>query len=115
MCDAFDGETTCAPVGPATPPARRVYRGLELMAKKTYGDRLWIQASYVYSSLRGNYDGGVNQSAYGQTAVGKNIDFDYPAWHTELDNLERVGARSLQIVGDVLLSALPDIEKRIQR
>lgn len=42
------------------------------------------------------------------------IDFDYPAWHTELDNLERVGARSLQIVGDVVLSALPDIEKRAQ-
>jgi glutaminyl-peptide cyclotransferase len=44
------------------------------------------------------------------------IDFDYPAWHTELDNLERVGARSLQIVGDVLIAALPDIEKRaVQR
>jgi glutaminyl-peptide cyclotransferase len=44
------------------------------------------------------------------------IDLDYPAWHTELDNLERVGARSLQIVGDVVLAALPDIEKRaVQR
>jgi glutaminyl-peptide cyclotransferase len=41
------------------------------------------------------------------------IDLDYPAWHTELDNLERVSARSLQIVGDVLLAALPEIETRL--
>jgi len=41
------------------------------------------------------------------------IDLDYPAWHTELDNLERVSARSLQIVGDVVLAALPQIETRL--
>jgi hypothetical protein len=41
------------------------------------------------------------------------IDLDYPAWHTALDNLERVSARSLQIVGDVLLAALPRIEARL--
>ena len=46
------------------------------------GDRLWAQASYVYSSLRGNYDGGVNETSYGQTASGNNSDFDYPQlWH----------------------------------
>ena len=40
------------------------------------------------------------------------IDFDYPAWHTAQDDLDRVGARSLQVVGDVVLDALPQIEKR---
>lgn len=46
------------------------------------------------------------------------IDLDYTAWHHErecCDDLSRVSARSLQIVGDVVLAALPDIEKRLQR
>ena len=52
------------------------------MARKTLGNRLWLQASYVYSSLRGNYDGGVNQVTYGQVYPGYNGDFDVPAvWH----------------------------------
>ncbi len=41
------------------------------------------------------------------------IDLDYPAWHTAADTLDTVSARSLQIVGDVVLAALPDIEKRL--
>ena len=41
------------------------------------------------------------------------IDLDYPAWHTAQDTLDAVSARSLQIVGDVVLAALPDIEKRL--
>ena len=46
------------------------------------------------------------------------IDLDYTAWHhvTECcDDLSRVSARSLQIVGDVVLAALPEIEKRAIR
>lgn len=42
------------------------------------------------------------------------IDLDYPAWHTSADDLSNVGASSLQVVGDVLLAAIPDIEKRLQ-
>jgi Zn-dependent M28 family amino/carboxypeptidase len=38
---------------------------------------------------------------------------DYPAWHTALDDLDHVSARSLQIVGDVLLAALPTLESRL--
>jgi Zn-dependent M28 family amino/carboxypeptidase len=38
---------------------------------------------------------------------------DFPEWHTPADNLSAVSARSLQIVGDVILAALPDIEKRL--
>jgi len=41
------------------------------------------------------------------------IDLDYPAWHTPQDDLDHVSARSLQIVGDVVLEALPQIEKRL--
>jgi len=41
------------------------------------------------------------------------IDLDYPVWHTVQDDLDHVSARSLQIVGDVVLDALPQIEKRL--
>jgi len=41
------------------------------------------------------------------------IDLDNPTWHTPKDTLEFVSARSLQAVGDVVLAALPDIEKRL--
>ncbi len=43
------------------------------------------------------------------------IDFHYPAWHTAGDTLDKVSARSLQIVGEVLLDALPAIERRLAR
>jgi len=43
------------------------------------------------------------------------IDLDYDAWHTQRDTLDAVSARSLQVVGDVLLAALPQIEARISR
>jgi hypothetical protein len=42
------------------------------------------------------------------------IDLDYPAWHTPDDTLDKVSARSLQIVGDVLVTALPRIEERLR-
>jgi glutaminyl-peptide cyclotransferase len=41
------------------------------------------------------------------------IDLDYDAWHTRRDTIDRVSARSLQVVGDVLLAALPQIEQRL--
>lgn len=41
------------------------------------------------------------------------IDLDYAAWHKMDDDLPQVSARSLQIVGDVVLAALPEIEKRL--
>ncbi len=78
----------CDAAGPATPEARRIYRGVEVMARETVGNSLWLQASYVYSSLRGNYDGGVNQGAEGLTWPSVNMDFDYPAmWHNAYGTL----------------------------
>ena len=41
------------------------------------------------------------------------IDLDYPAWHTAQDTLDAVSARSLQVVGDVVVAALPEIEARL--
>jgi glutaminyl-peptide cyclotransferase len=43
------------------------------------------------------------------------IDLEYTPWHTAADNLDAVSARSLQIVGDVVLAALPAIEARVVR
>ena len=42
------------------------------------------------------------------------IDLDYPDWHKAGDTLDKVSAKSLQAVGDVLLRALPKIELRIK-
>jgi len=41
------------------------------------------------------------------------IDLDYDAWHTAKDNLDAVSARSLQVVGDVVLGSLPAIEAHL--
>jgi hypothetical protein len=42
------------------------------------------------------------------------IDLEYDAWHTAGDTLDKVSAESLQTVGDVVLHALPEIERRIK-
>lgn len=42
------------------------------------------------------------------------IDLDYPQWHTPQDTIEAISARSLQIVGEVVVTALPQIESRLQ-
>jgi hypothetical protein len=41
------------------------------------------------------------------------IDLEYEPWHTARDTLEAVSARSLQVVGDVVLAALPQIEAHV--
>jgi len=43
------------------------------------------------------------------------IDLDYEAWHTAKDTLDAVSARSLQVVGDVVLAALPTIEAHLSK
>lgn len=42
------------------------------------------------------------------------IDLDDPEWHTAGDSMANVSPRSLQIVGDVFLAALPLIEQRLR-
>ena len=41
------------------------------------------------------------------------IDLENPTWHTPQDDLEHVHVKSLQTVGDVVVAAVPEIEKRI--
>ena len=43
------------------------------------------------------------------------IDFDFPPWHTAQDTLDVISAQSLQVVGEVLLDALPAVEARLSR
>lgn len=43
------------------------------------------------------------------------IDIDYPPWHTPEDTLPHVSARSLQIVGEVVLDSLPALETALSR
>ena len=41
------------------------------------------------------------------------IDLDYFAWHTAEDTLANVSEQSLDVVGEVVLAALPEIEQRL--
>jgi hypothetical protein len=62
--------------GPPIGKASRIYRAIELNARQSFSERLWTVASYIYSSLRGNYDGAA-RLASGQADPGVNADFDY--------------------------------------
>ena len=41
------------------------------------------------------------------------IDLDNPTWHTAQDDLAHVSRQSLQVVGDVVLAALPEIQQKL--
>ena len=43
------------------------------------------------------------------------IDFEYPCWHEACDTLDKVSANSLKIVGDVVYSSLPQIDRRVSQ
>ncbi len=43
------------------------------------------------------------------------IDLEYTPWHTAGDTLDAVSARSLQIVGDVVVAALPALEAHLSK
>ena len=60
---------------PAT-KATRNFKGLEFTAHKQFTHQLWVQASYIYSMLRGNYSGAIREAS-GQTDPGINADYDY--------------------------------------
>jgi outer membrane receptor protein involved in Fe transport len=62
--------------GNALPPAKRIFKGIELVVRKQFTNEIWAQLSYLGSSLRGNYSGAIKESS-GQTDPGINADFDY--------------------------------------
>ncbi len=39
----------------------------------------------------------------------------YPHWHTREDTLDKISARSLQIVGEVVLASLPHLEEKLKK
>jgi glutaminyl-peptide cyclotransferase len=42
------------------------------------------------------------------------IDLEFDAWHTPRDTLDAVSAHSLQVVGDAVIAALPQIEAHVR-
>jgi hypothetical protein len=78
----------CGLPGVAVPDAKRIFRGIELVARKQFSNTLWAQASYLYSSLRGNYSGAIREID-GQTDPGINADYDYNQFlHNSYGDLE---------------------------
>ena len=47
----------CGLPGVPVGDAKRIFRGIELTARKAFSQTFWAQASYLYSTLRGNYSG----------------------------------------------------------
>jgi hypothetical protein len=78
----------CGLTGVAAPAAKRIFRGIELTARKQFSQTLYAQVSYLYSTLRGNYSGAIREGD-GQTDPGINADFDYHQFLTNAyGNLE---------------------------
>ena len=70
------GAGHCAETGFAVGDAKRIFRGIEMVARKQFSNQLWAQASFLYSSLKGNYSGAIREAS-GQTDPGINADYDY--------------------------------------
>ena len=93
VCDTYaffnPGNSTVVPCPPdftltcyngqALPGASRFFRGIQVSAQKQLSDHWMLYASYLYSTLRGNFDGSF-RAIGGFNARDPNItdDFDYP-------------------------------------
>jgi glutaminyl-peptide cyclotransferase len=80
---------------------------------------VWAQARKLgHASVFQNIDGAIEDDhvAFAKAGV-PTIDLidlnNYPQWHTADDDLNHVAARSLQIVGDVVMASLSEIEKKL--
>src|SRR5215831_11934506 len=93
----------CQPA-PQFYPARRYFKGIELTIQKRLSDRWLLYASYLYSSLQGNYDGAF-RAIGGFFAKDPNItdDFDYPEFQVNaygrltLDRRHQVKAQAAYV------------------
>ncbi len=73
-----------------TTHAVRKYRGIELDLAHRFSNNFFMQASYVYSKLEGNYSGNLSQTREGgQFDPNINADFDYPGLVTNSYGLLR--------------------------
>ena len=66
----------CFAQGVPAQDAKRIFKGIEFTARKQFSNTLWAQASYLLSSLKGNYSGAI-QEVSGQTDPGINATYDY--------------------------------------
>lgn len=75
-------------LAPEYPPGKRYFRGIELTAQKPLADNWMLFASYLYSRLKGNFDGSF-RAVGGFFARNPNItdDFDYPEFQVNADGL----------------------------
>ena len=77
-CNGLDAPfDACQQGAPAAPAVSRVYKGIDISVRKALGETFWLQASYTYSSLKGNYDGGINENVP-SLYPGGNVDRDFP-------------------------------------
>ncbi|MEP6924187.1 MAG: TonB-dependent receptor [Pyrinomonadaceae bacterium] len=70
---------------PATPRAERRYDGLEFKVNKRFSANYFVNASYTYSRLFGNYSGLASSDEAGRSAPNVNRFFDIPFLGFTLD------------------------------
>lgn len=87
-------------------------------------DLVWATAKRLgygstFTDKSGGGVGGDDHDAFAKAGI-PTIDIidlaDYPQWHNDAaccDDLDHVSARSLQIVGEVVVASLPEIEKKL--
>ncbi len=73
---AITYDSSCSCWAFAVPKAKREFEGVELTAKKRFSNNWSFMASYLYSTLKGNYDG-TFQASTGQLDPNINSAFDY--------------------------------------
>lgn len=69
---------TLIPGARPTPRAARVYDALELRVEKRFSNNYYLNASYTFSKLQGNYGGLANSDEDGRTSPNVNRVFDLP-------------------------------------
>ncbi|MBE0594027.1 MAG: M28 family peptidase [Gemmatimonadales bacterium] len=91
----------------------QIYReGYSLSEAPEVVERVWRTAEdlgygrvFLANPVRSVVDDHVPLQERGVRAIDV-IDFDYPPWHTTEDTMDKVGAESLQIVGEVALALI---------
>ena len=81
--DPNSGNCTGPGQGTPIPPAKRIFKGIELVVRKQFTNEIWAQLSYLGSTLTGNYSGAIREAS-GQTDPGINADYDYAQFMQQL-------------------------------
>jgi hypothetical protein len=87
-------------LAPEFSEGKRYFRGIEITAQKRLADNWMLYASYMYSTLRGNFDGAF-RAVGGFFSRNPNItdDFDYPEFQVNANGnltLDRTNQAKLQ-------------------